>query len=158
NAQDTPKRVAEHAKSNEMAFPILKDPGNKVADSFGARRTPEAFVLDPAGKVLYRGKIDDQVGIGFQRPNKPTRRGLVEAVDEVLAGKAVSVAKTEVAGCVIGRTTKAKEAATVTYAKHVAPVIQKHCQECHRPGQVGPFALMNYDDAVAWSGMIKEVL
>src|SRR5262249_1154513 len=41
---------------------------------------------------------------------------------------------------------------------HVAPLLQKHCQECHRPGQVGPMPLLTYDDALAWSEMIREVV
>ena len=99
NTQDNPAEVANHAKKNEVPFPVLKDPGNSVADLFGAERTPEAFVLDPTGKVLYRGRIDDQFGIGYQRPGKPTRRDLAVALDEALSGKTISVASTPVAGC-----------------------------------------------------------
>jgi hypothetical protein len=46
----------------------------------------------------------------------------------------------------------------VTYAKHVAPVIQKRCQECHRPGEIGPFSLLNYDDAKKRSKRIREAI
>src|SRR5262249_49519895 len=49
NSQDTPARVAEHARQNEVPFPVLKDPGNRLADRLGARRTPEALVLDRTG-------------------------------------------------------------------------------------------------------------
>ena len=65
NHQDTPERVAAHARKYGVPFPVLKDPGNKVADSFRAERTPEAFVLDPSGRVLYQGRIDDQFGVGL---------------------------------------------------------------------------------------------
>src|SRR4051812_45703901 len=34
-----------------------------------------------------------------------------------------------------------------TYSKDVAPILQKNCQECHRPGQVAPFSLLNYEQA-----------
>src|SRR5262249_27192169 len=37
-------------------------------------------------------------------------------------------------------------------------IIQHNCQECHRPGQIGPFALLTYDDVVAWSETIREVV
>src|SRR5437879_3545895 len=86
NTQDSPAAAAEHAKKNELPFPVLKDPGNVVADQFGAERNPEAFVLDGSGQVLYRGRIDDQFGIGYQRPGKPTREDLAAAIEEVLAG------------------------------------------------------------------------
>src|SRR5262245_59945940 len=51
------------------------------------------------------------------------------------------------------------QAATdLTYAKHIAPIIQNKCQTCHRPGTAAPFSLSNYDDVVAWSETIKEVV
>lgn len=158
NAQDTPAALAAHAKKFEITFPVLKDAGNVVADQLGAERTPEVFVLNPAGKLLYRGRIDDQYGIGYYRPGKPTRRDLAEALEEVLAGKPVSVAKTDVAGCKIGRVVKTKNDGTITFAKHIVPILQNNCQECHRPGQIGPMALKEYRDVVAWADTIKEVV
>jgi len=47
---------------------------------------------------------------------------------------------------------------SVTYAKDIAPILQEHCQECHQPKGIAPFALMDYDDARGWSRMIKEVV
>jgi peroxiredoxin len=157
NVQDTPTRIAAHVKANGIPFPVLRDPANVVADDFGARRTPEAFVLSPAGKVLYQGRIDDQFGIGYKR-KAATRRDLAVALDEVLAGKAVSKPLTDVAGCLIARAVKPKETGTITYTKHVSRIMQQRCQECHRPGQVGPMPLRTYEDAVAWSDMIREVI
>jgi peroxiredoxin len=158
NAQDGLERVATHARQHAIPFPVLKDVGNKVADQFGARRTPEAFVLDGTGKILYQGRIDDQFGIGYARPGKPTRRDLATALDEVLAGKPVSVAATSATGCLIGRVTKPKADGAVTYAKHVSRILQKNCQECHRPNQIGPMSLLSFDDAVGWSDTIREVV
>jgi peroxiredoxin len=157
NTQDSAARVAEHAKKFEVPFPVLKDENNALADRLGAKRTPEAFLLDAAGTVRYHGRVDDQFGIGYQRP-RPTRRDLAEALDEVLAGKAVSRPTAAVSGCLIGRVVQARADGPVTYAKHVSRVLQKHCQECHRPGQIGPMPLLTYDDARAWSPMIREVV
>jgi peroxiredoxin/mono/diheme cytochrome c family protein len=158
NSQDSLERVAVHARRHNVPFPIVKDAGNKVADLFGAQRTPEAFVLNGAGEILYQGRIDDQFGIGYARPGKPARRDLAAALDEVLAGKPVSVAKTKVHGCRIGRIAEPKANGPVTYAKHVSRILQKNCQECHRPGQIGPMSLLNFKDAVAWSDTIREVI
>jgi peroxiredoxin/mono/diheme cytochrome c family protein len=158
NSQDSLERVAAHARQHEVPFPIVKDAGNKVADQFGADRTPEAFVLDGSGKVLYQGRIDDQFGIGYARPGKPTRRDLAEALGEVLAGKPVSVARTKVDGCRIGRVATPKADGPVTYAKHVSRILQKNCQECHRPGRIGPMSLLTFKDALAWSDTIREVV
>jgi peroxiredoxin/mono/diheme cytochrome c family protein len=157
NRQDTPGRVAEHAKQHGIPFPVLKDGGNVVADRFGARRTPEAFLLSPDGTVRYRGRVDDQFGVGFKRP-KPTRRDLAEAVTELLAGKPVSRPTTPVAGCLIARASRPRAGGAVTYSKQVARIVQKNCQECHRPGQVGPMPLLTYEDASAWAESIAEVV
>jgi peroxiredoxin len=158
NRQDTAARVAEHARKHNLPFPILKDAQNKVADQFGAQRTPEAFVLDGQRVIRYQGRIDDQFGIGYQRPGKPTRRDLAEALDEVLAGKAVRVPTTPVAGCLIARETKPRADGSVTFARHISRILQKNCQECHRPGQIGPMSLLTYDDAVSWAGPIREAV
>ncbi len=158
NRQDTPDLVAKHARKNKVPFPVLKDPNNIVADQFGARRTPEAFVIDPAGKVLYQGRIDDQFGINYQRASKPTRRDLAMALDEVLAGKPVSVRTTPVAGCFIGRVKSEKAAGSITFTRDVSKILQNRCQECHRPGQIGPMALEKYEDVAAWAETIREVV
>ncbi len=157
NRQDTAAEIAAHAKKYALPFPVLRDEHNVIADRFGAQRTPEAFVLDAERRIRYQGRIDDQYGIDIQRA-KPTRRDLAEAIKEVLTGKEVAVRETKVAGCLIGRDSKTKADGAITFAKHVAPIFQKHCQECHRPGQIGPMALLSYDDAVSWAGMIHEVV
>ncbi len=158
NVQDTSGEVANHARLNDLPFPVLKDVGNKVADNFKAERTPEAFLLSPKGMILYRGRIDDQFGINYQRPNKPTRRDLVEAIKETLAGKKVSIAKTKVEGCLIGRNVDVKKAGKVTFYRDILPILQNNCQGCHRKGQIGPMPLKDYEDVVAWSGTIDEVV
>jgi peroxiredoxin/mono/diheme cytochrome c family protein len=157
NAQDTPAQVAEHARKHVVPFPVLKDRGSAVADLLEARRTPETFLLDQDRTIRYRGRIDDQFGVGYRRP-KPTQRDLAEAIEEVLAGKAVTHATTPVAGCLIARVIKPAAASRVTYARDISRIFQGHCQECHRPGQIGPMPLLTYDDAVAWSATIREVV
>jgi peroxiredoxin len=157
NVQDTRAKIAEHAKEYGIPFAVLKDKDYTTADHFGAQRTPEAFVLDPDRKVRYQGRIDDRFGAGYQRA-KADRDDLAIAIDEVLAGKEVTVASTPVAGCLIGRAATPTADATVNYTKHVAPIIQNRCQECHRPGQIGPMPLLTYDDVSAWSAMIQEVV
>jgi peroxiredoxin len=158
NSQDSRESVAMHARRNAIPFPIVKDAGNKVADQLGARRTPEAFIVDRTSTIRYQGRIDDQFGIGYARPDKPTRRDLAVALDEILAGKAVSVPRTEVAGCCIGRVAKPKADGQITYAKQISRILQKNCQECHRPGQIAPMSLLTFDDALAWSDTIREVI
>lgn len=157
NHHDTAERVAEHAKQHAIPFPVLKDEESRVADQFGAQRTPEAFILDADHTIRYQGRIDDQFGNFYERP-APTRRDLAIALDEVLAGKPVTQPYTTVAGCFISRAIKPVAEGDITYSKHVARILQKNCQECHRPGQIGPMSLLTYDDASAWAETIREVV
>src|SRR5205085_701042 len=46
----------------------------------------------------------------------------------------------------------------ITYTKHIAPILQRRCFECHRPGEVAPFALARYAEVSAWSAMMREVI
>ncbi len=157
NQQDSISEIAAYAKQHGILFPILKDPGQSVADQFGAARTPEVFVLDPLGTVLYRGRVDDQYIVGIQR-DAPLRADLQMALNEILSGQPVSVAKTEPVGCLIGRVREPKSGSTVTWSNQISRIAQAHCVECHRPGEIGPFPLLTYEDAQGWGDMIAEVV
>ncbi len=157
NEHDPLDAIRTHAKKYKIPFPVLRDDDHRAADRFGAERVPEAFVLDAERRIRYRGSIDDQYGIGYRRP-QPTKRYLVAALDEVLAGKEVTVAKVAVEGCYITRAPAAKADGILTYAKDIAPILQRRCQECHRPGQIGPMPLLTHEDASSWAQMIKDVV
>lgn len=157
NSQDSVEEVAAHAKEHQLPFPLLVDPDRRAADALGAERTPEVFVFDGKGLVRYRGRIDDQFGVGFQRP-KPNRRDLAEALREVLEGKTVTTAKTQATGCLIGRRKSEHKAAPITYSNQIARLLQSRCLECHRPGRVAPFSLTSYAQARGWAEMIREVV
>src|SRR5204863_1722016 len=73
-------------------------------------------------------------------------------------GAPVRIAATTPAGCIIGRAPKTRADGDLTFAKHIVAILQNNCQECHRPGQIGPMALQSYDDVTAWSEMIREVV
>jgi peroxiredoxin len=149
-------QIAGHAYDRGVAFPVLKDVGQKLADSLGVTRVPTVVVLDGEFTLRYRGRVNDQYGVAARRP-KPTREDLALALDEVLAGKKIAVAETEADGCLISRALAAPLNKTVTYTRDVAPILQNRCQMCHRPDQTAPFSLLTYDDAAKHGRMIKEV-
>ena len=157
NVQDSVTKIGAFAERNGIKFPILKDADSSIADRFGAERTPEVFVLDGEGEVQYCGRIDDQFGVGFQRP-QVGRKDLAVALDELLAGKPVSTPETAAPGCLIGRATKVAPTGDITYTKHIAGILQARCQECHRSGEIAPFPLTSYDEVVGWAPMICEVV
>jgi mono/diheme cytochrome c family protein len=134
----------------------VHDRDGAIAALLGAKRTTEVFVID-AGRVLrYRGAVDDQYGLGYER-DAPKETYLVDAVDALLAGQPVKVGATEPWGCAIEHEMKPGDG-TVTYHRDVAPILQKRCAECHRPGEIGPFSLLTYDKAKSNAKRIKEVV
>lgn len=158
NAEDGPATLPEHAKEYGITFPLLHDADHAAVKAFGGTINPEAVVLDAAGNVVYRGRIDDGYSARLKPNPKVTREDLKLAIDAVLAGQPVAEPRTQAFGCPILPLKKAGPARSegVTYHKHVVPLLQQHCQSCHRPGEVGPFALMTYAQAVRWGQEMVE--
>ena len=52
----------------------------------------------------------------------------------------------------------ASATADVTFNKDVLPILQKHCQTCHRPGEVAPMSLLTFADARPWARAIKAAV
>ena len=162
NRQDSPAEIQQYAKAHDIKFPLIRDVQHQLADQFDAQRTPEVFVLNDQLQLAYRGRIDDQYEPGIVKAAVTTQH-LRDAIQELLAGKPVTVAKTEAVGCMIGRgprkadTSKIKDS-TVTFSHGVARVLNQHCVECHRQGEIGPFALTDYDEVVGWADTLLEVI
>lgn len=157
NRQDSLADIAHYVRVHALEFPVLKDPGNVVADQFGAVRTPEAFLLDRDRVVRYWGRIDDQYGIGSALA-APRHAELVDALEELLARKEVTTKVTEAQGCYIGRLLNEATDLSITYCKDVAPILQQNCVKCHRAGEIAPFSLATYDEVVGWAHTIREVV
>ena len=101
NLQDTPEMIAAEAKDFEQPIPILKDADQKVGKGLGAKRTAEMYVIQPkTWQVLYHGPIDDRLSYG-QEKAVATKHYLSDALDQVLAGKPVTVEETQANGCLI---------------------------------------------------------
>ncbi|MHC5539424.1 redoxin domain-containing protein, partial [Singulisphaera rosea] len=102
NAHDTAEQVAEHARRLGVSFPVLKDPGNVLADLDLVERTGEVLVISGMREIRYRGAIDDQVG-REESKDAPARRYLADALDAVLAGRKVAMPVTKVVGSPLDR-------------------------------------------------------
>jgi len=98
NKAEDVKAIASHAKTHGFKFPVLKDEKNKVADLYGAQVTPETYVIDSNGKILYHGRIDDN-----RKGDNIQSKDLANALDMLLDGKPVAIAETKAMGCTIKR-------------------------------------------------------
>lgn len=157
NVQDSLEMMAAFARKHQLAMPFLKDPDQGLATSVGATRTPEVCVLDSQRRLVYRGRIDDQYGIGYVR-DQPTSADLKLALEAIAAGKSVSRSEVPAVGCLIGRRKPSQASGEITYASHISRLLQRRCVECHREGDIGPMDLTRYEDVVAWSDMMLEVM
>ncbi|TWU18450.1 thioredoxin family protein [Allorhodopirellula heiligendammensis] len=157
NKQDSLTEMAAYVHRHEIGFPMLKDPGNRVADAMGAQRTPEVFLLDRDRIVQYHGRIDDQYGVGYakERDAKPE---LTLAIDALLGGELIQTPETEAVGCYIGRAQEVEPTGNVTFNKDIAPIFNNRCVNCHRDGEIAPFTLTSYDDVLGWEDTILEVI
>jgi len=98
NVAEDAAAVKKHASEHSLTFPILKDPGNKIADKLGASVTPEAYFLDPNNKLLYHGRIDNS-----RNAAQVETSDLRNALDAALNDKPVEKTEARAFGCSIKR-------------------------------------------------------
>jgi peroxiredoxin len=96
-ADDDYPAMQSNAKKSKMAFPYVVDATSDVARAFGATRTPEAYLFDADGKLVYHGAIDDNA----KQPDQVKVRYLEDAVNAVVEGKEVALQETKALGCSI---------------------------------------------------------
>src|SRR5688500_3177940 len=152
----TPQAASRYAAEYNYRFPLLLDRRLSLARQMGARTTPEAVLVAPDLRILYKGRIDDRAAAPGRLRAQITRHDLREALDETLAGKPVSIAAAPATGCAIPFP-PSKQDTTVTFSKHIAAILFRHCAPCHRPGQTAPFPLLTYADAAPRAATIAAV-
>ena len=98
---DSPDDIADFAQSQAVSYPILKDENRQYADHVKAERTPAMFVVARDGRLAYQGAFDDR-----DEPDaEPGVNYVALALEELLAGDSVSIARAEPQGCPISPTT-----------------------------------------------------
>jgi peroxiredoxin len=93
--EDAFEPMVTRAKELGIKFPYVMDATSDVGRAFGATRTPEAFLFDADGKLVYHGTVDDNA----RHEDQVTQRWLADAVDAVAAGKTVPISETKAMGC-----------------------------------------------------------
>lgn len=133
------------------------DGERELAKVLKASTTTEVFVLDRARTVRYRGMIDDQYGLGFNK-QQATRSYLMEAAGAVASGATVRVPATVAQGCALKLDLSSAPTPEVTYHERISRIVQTRCETCHRDGGSAPFALTTYDQVKRKKGMIEWVV
>lgn len=99
NDEDSYEAMKQYAKTQSYNWPYVVDKNSELADAFGAKRTPENFLFNSEGKLVYHGAIDDNPSDG----NAVSRQHLKLAIDEMLVGKDIEVKESRSVGCSIKR-------------------------------------------------------
>jgi peroxiredoxin len=97
--EDSYDAMKTYAKQQNYTWPYAIDKNNELADAFGANRTPECFLFDKNLKLAYHGAIDDNP----TDADNVKRSHLQEAINEIAAGKQVTVTQSKSVGCGIKR-------------------------------------------------------
>ena len=100
-SDDSFESMKQYAKDQSYRWFYVVDVKSELADAFGANRTPENFLFNKEGKLVYHGAIDDNPDA-----TNVTRKHLWEAIGEMTTGKEVSVNTSKSVGCTIKRLKK----------------------------------------------------
>jgi thioredoxin-related protein len=96
---DSMEEMKAYAKQQGYNWYYLVDNNSALADAFGANRTPECFLFDGSGKLVYHGAIDDNPADA----SAVSRKHLVAAIDEMKDGKEITIKQSRSVGCGIKR-------------------------------------------------------
>ena len=159
NRQDSADEFLAAAREMEVTFPLVMDSRQRIARALGATRTGGVVVIDQLGNVAYAGRVDDQFTPGVARPAATTHE-LTAALDDLLAGRPIAVPRTEPVGCLItfDRDSDLVAEAAPTFHRDIVPLLQTHCLECHRSGEIGPFDVSTLDEVRGWAAMMLETM
>jgi peroxiredoxin len=158
---DDRRSIGQEMKELRVPYlPVLKDDTQGVARHLGVNRTGVTLAISTKDwSVFYRGAIDDQLVEGAQKP-QPTELYLETALTEFLEGKTITTASTVARGCALTFDGgEGPDSAPVSYAKDVAPILEKNCVSCHSPGNIGSWSMTTGHRKVkSMSKMIEEVV
>jgi peroxiredoxin len=161
NSTPSDKRDAIVAEAAAYGYnlPILMDSNQLVGEQLGVTRTAEAIVIDPkTWKIVYRGPIDDKVTYERQKA-AADHTWAKDALDSLIAGKPVAVARVEPVGCIVDFPERAKLATSnITYVKNIAPMFADKCTSCHEPGGIGPMPFTKYEEIAPFAPMVREMI
>jgi hypothetical protein len=155
NPQDDRASIAKEVAQLSLDLPVLEDRSQLVAAALGLGQTCEAICISTTNwMTFYHGAIDRELA-----DTKTRSSGYLEnALTKFAAGKSVSPNRTVAKGTPIQLALANDAGAKVSYSSDIAPLLQKSCVPCHSPGNIGPFAMSNYEKVKSRADTIREVL
>lgn len=106
DSEVTQKELNEFKKTYAIPFELLPDSAGTMTKKFGATITPEVFVEDEAGRIIYSGRIDDSFYAVGKRRKVVTTHELADALEGHVRGTTIKVPKTQAVGCLINTSDK----------------------------------------------------
>ena len=150
---------ADFVDDFEIAFPVVLDSTGDLALRLGPHVTSESFVISTADRVVYRGRIDDRFAAVGKLRTQISSHDLRTVIEALGAGRQPDPYETEAVGCFHHDWSRAgansTEPGEITYTRHIAPLLEANCVECHRDGGIAPFSLEGYDNAKRWHRMVS---
>jgi glutathione peroxidase-family protein len=102
DGDDSAEKMRKHSQKMGYTIPYLIDENSKLANAFGAKTTPHIFLFNSEKRLAYKGAIDDN----YKSINNVTKNYLLDAIEEVINQKSVSINDTKAVGCSIKRVKK----------------------------------------------------
>ncbi len=148
NSRDDRASVAE--ASADLEIPVLQDPAEVVARTYGAGAVLESVAISQRDlTAFYRGPVSDRCDLPGGTVDQPY---LQQALDQFLDGRPVVVQAAHARGAVLALS----PLEVPRYASEIAPLLQARCVSCHRPGDIGSWAMTNHASVSAWADSIRR--
>jgi mono/diheme cytochrome c family protein len=157
-ASDAPEELRSALKNLGLTSFAVQDREGAVVRALQAGSSTEVFLIDATRTLRYRGAQDDQYGFNYSQ-DAPKLTYLLDAVEDMLAGRRVMIAATSAPGCELDVPALAgKESTSITYHGDVARILQQNCAECHHEGGIAPFSLETLAGVKERARTIKRVV
>lgn len=163
NGTDNLSEMAEFALDSDLKLPVYKDdPSDPWFEELGLKTTPEAILFDvsegyDSRKVIYQGQVTNQ---WFGGGNAKGKKYLEDAIEGLIAGKEIETKATAASGCVIAKEERLdlKGFEGITYYRHILPILQERCLQCHRDGEAGAELFVAFDSYDTVSSFSETIL
>lgn len=144
--------VDAQVKAAGMNIPVLLDPQNLGAVALRLQHSGDVVVVEPtrAGLPVFTAAFRGQLQTGATDETAYLQAAIAHLTQQT--------PRTFFRRPSDGTALSHLDAPVPSYTRDIAPLLHQHCVKCHRPNDVAPFALTNYDTALGWAPVIKHAL